>query len=163
MLVRFTTKKHGPVAVANVDDAKVELSPDLLSFSARGRGKPLVFELRLRLEQRILPAASSWSFEVTLTRTLALTLTVTLTVTLTLTLPNPNPHSNQGRGQLTLHLVKELNASWSQLCPPAEVTNPNPNPNPNPNQVDEDLRALPVRRCVEEPPEQVRVRVSVRV
>ena len=100
MLVRFTTKKHGPVAVANVDDAKVELSPDLLSFSARGRGKPLVFELRLRLEQRILPAASSWSFEVARTRTLALTLILTLTVTLTLTLPNPNPNPNQGRGQL---------------------------------------------------------------
>ena len=43
-----------------------------------------MFELRLPLEQRILPAVSSWSFE--------------------------------GRGQLTLHLVKEVNASWSQLC-----------------------------------------------
>jgi hypothetical protein len=84
VLVRFTTKKHGPVAVANVDDAKVELAANMVSFSARGRGKPLVFELRLPLEQRILPAVSSWSFE--------------------------------GRGQLTLHLVKEVNASWSQLC-----------------------------------------------
>ena len=88
VLVRFTTKKHGPVAVANVDDPKVDLTADMLSFSARGRGKPLVFELRLPLEQRILPAASSWSFE--------------------------------GRGQLTLHLVKEVNASWSQLSPRAE-------------------------------------------
>ena len=30
MLVRFTTKKHGPVAVANVDDAKVELALTLI-------------------------------------------------------------------------------------------------------------------------------------
>ena len=86
VLVRFTTKKHGPVAVANVDDAKVELTASTLSFRANGRGKPLVFELLLPLEQRILPAESSWSFE--------------------------------GRGQLTLYLVKEVNASWSQLSPP---------------------------------------------
>ena len=88
VLVRFTTKKHGPVAVANVDDAEVELTPSSVSFRAKGRGKPLVFELRLPLEQHILPAASSHSFE--------------------------------GRGQLTLHLVKAVNASWTQLSPRAE-------------------------------------------
>ena len=88
VLVRYTTKKHGPVAVANVDDAKVELAANMVSFSARGRGKPLVFELRLPLEQRILPDVSSWSFE--------------------------------GRGQLTVHLRKEVNASWGQLCARAE-------------------------------------------
>ena len=84
--IMYYKVKDATLAVANVDDAKVELSPDLLSFSARGRGKPLVFELRLRLEQRILPAASSWSFEVARTQTLALTLILTLTLTLILTL-----------------------------------------------------------------------------
>ena len=63
LLVRFTTKRHGPVAVANVDDEKVELSPQMVSFDARGRGKPLIFELRLPLEHKVLPEASSWSFE----------------------------------------------------------------------------------------------------
>ena len=63
LLIRYTTKRHGPVAVANVDDAQVDLQPEMVSFDAKGRGKPLVFELRLPLAHRILPEASSWSFE----------------------------------------------------------------------------------------------------
>ena len=63
VLVRFTVKKHGPVAVANVDDAKVELEARRVRFTAKGRGKPLVFELELPLEQNIVPDESSYSFE----------------------------------------------------------------------------------------------------
>ena len=63
VLVRFTVKKHGPVAVANVDDAKVELEARRVRFTAKARGKPLIFELELPLEQNIVPDESSYSFE----------------------------------------------------------------------------------------------------
>ena len=63
LLVRFTVKKHGPVAVANVDDAEVQLEARRVRFSAKGRGKPLVFDLELPLEQTIVPDESTYSFE----------------------------------------------------------------------------------------------------
>ena len=41
----------------------MELHPELVSFSANGRGKPLVFALELPLLRRIVTEGSSWSFE----------------------------------------------------------------------------------------------------
>ena len=59
--VRYSPKRHGPVSVANVDDANVELTETHVSFTALARGKPLKFVLEVELEGRIDPTKSSWS------------------------------------------------------------------------------------------------------
>ena len=60
--VKFSSRIDGPVTVLNVDNERVELTNNSLTFQAVGRQKPKTFRLNLTFHGAILPEASSWSF-----------------------------------------------------------------------------------------------------
>ena len=62
LLIKFAARLDAPVTVLNVDNEKVELGNDTLTFEATGRQKPKTFKLNLTFHGAILAERSTWSF-----------------------------------------------------------------------------------------------------